>query len=123
MKCEVCGADAAVHVAEVHVAGGQVERHLCSACALRMGLPVSAGMADAASRLRGLAQFIRANNRMPQPGELLQLGGAGDMAATPPGTPEFEEQVHYLELAADFMERHGRPPTDEELPDPFYRRP
>jgi hypothetical protein len=120
MKCELCGADAAVHIAEVDVARTQVQRHLCWACAQRMGLPVSAELADAASRLRGMAQFMKANNRMPSPGELRQLGGAGEkMPATPPGTPEFEEQVRYLESVADFMEQHGRPPTDEEFPDPF----
>jgi hypothetical protein len=123
MKCEVCGADAAVHIAEADLAGVQVERHLCPACAQRMGLPVSAGLADAVSRLRGLAQFCRGNNRMTSPGELRQLGGVGEMPATPPGTPEFEEQVRFLESVANFMEQHGRHPTDEELPDPFYRRP
>jgi hypothetical protein len=75
--------------------------------------------ADVVPRLRRLVAFIKGHNRMPSAAELAALGGAGDMSGVQPGTPAFGEQVHYLEALADFIELHGRLPTELELPDPF----
>ena len=84
-----------------------------------MGLPASADITDAVHRVRKLLAFIKANNRMPTQEEFKLLRGAGGMSSPAPGAKEFQEQVSYLEALANFLERHGRPPTEEELPDPF----
>ncbi len=88
-------------------------------CAQRMELPANAGITDAVHRLRRLLAFIKANNRMPSQEELTLLGGAGCMSLSAPGAKEFQEQVSYLEALANYLEQHGRTPTEEELPDPF----
>ena len=57
---------------------------------------------------------------MPNASELEQLGGVGDMSSIDPGSSQFAEQVRFLETLADFIDKHGRFPREDELPpDPF----
>jgi hypothetical protein len=122
MKCEICGEDATVHVTEVHDDRDPVQRRLCDRHALEAGLPMPTAEQSATemvAKLRSLATFIRTNNRMSRPDEMAQQGAAGDLTETLPGTADFDRQVTYLEDFATFIEQNGRPPTDQEMPDPF----
>jgi hypothetical protein len=124
MKCEICGAEASVHVTDVYVTEAHSdntrgERQLCLTCAQQVGLPVSTDFTHYAQKIRKLAAFIKTNNRMPSTEELRLFGGAGTMPLSEPGTSDFQEQLNYLESQANFLEQHKRFPTEEELPDPF----
>lgn len=121
MRCDVCGAEAAVCVTELEITSGQkATRQLCAAHAQELGYAaLPSDHRDLVWRLRRLVAFIRTHNRMPSGVELASLGGAGDLSGTRPGTPAFAAQLAYLEALADFIEREGRMPTDEELPDPL----
>ena len=123
MDCDVCGASATVHVTELDAdTGEKTGRHLCEVHAQEAGYAVPSG-AEAVMQLvpqiRKLTAFIKANKRMPSPAELEQLGGFGHISSAKPGTKEFNNQLAYFEALADFIEAHGRPPTENELPDPF----
>jgi hypothetical protein len=56
---------------------------------------------------------------MPSPMELEQWGGAGNLSGAQPGAPQFEARLSYLEALADFIEKQGRLPSEQELPVPF----
>jgi hypothetical protein len=79
MKCEMCGSRAVVHTNTVCVVQdappARKQRHLCEACA-REGMPRLVPLLAAAlvTRLRELVQFIKANNRLPSPGEPVPCG-------------------------------------------------
>ena len=128
MKCDICGAeDPSVHTIDVHIDGSRAEesslqRCVCEACARKAGMEFPSAEQQALAivpKFRRLAAFIRSNNRMPNPQELRNLGAAGDLSDTLPGTPEFDRQLRFLEECADFIEENRRLPTEQEMPDPF----
>ena len=122
MKCEICGAETTIHTTELQDDGRSVERHLCREHAVKAGLPVPTETQSAVAlvpKLRSLVAFIRTNSRMPTRDEMAQFNAVGDLSEAEPGTPEFDQQVAYLEDFASFIETNGRYPTEQELPDPF----
>ena len=122
MKCEICGEETTIHITEVYDDDNSVERHLCHEHAIEAGMPVPSAEQSAivdAPKLRSLATFIRANDRMPRPDEMARFGAFGDLTETLPGTADFDRQVTYLEDFATFIEQNRRYPTEQEMPDPF----
>jgi hypothetical protein len=120
MKCDLCDAEASVSATDCFLDDDHhISQNLCIGCANQRGMNIDTSIAEKVQKIRNLVEFIHANNRMPSPNELRLLGGAGNMSSTAPGTKEYLEQVHYLEMSLDFIEQHKRWPTEQELPDPF----
>lgn len=122
MKCQICGAVATVHTAELQADGTSLDRHLCEVHAREAGMAILTTAQSALAmvpKLRSLETFIRSENRVPTPDEMPQFSAFGDLTQTLPDTVDFDCQVQYLEDFADFLERNRRFPTEDELPDPF----
>ena len=123
MKCEICGTPATVHICELDEAGGTCNRSLCAAHAqehLNFPVPSEAEFAQGhLATTRRLIAFIKSHDRMPTAEEMKQLNCSGDLSTISRGSPEYDKQLQYLERLADFIEREGRLPTKDELPDAF----
>jgi hypothetical protein len=63
---------------------------------------------------------MKEHRRMPAEGELPLIGALGQKVSVDRGCDDIEAQLQFLEHVAEFIEREGRFPSDDEMPaDPF----
>ncbi len=79
----------------------------------------SAAVRRVLHNFRRLIEFVKQNNRWPRTEEQRQLGVSGDFPRCVADS-ELAKQLAYFELVAEFMEKNGEFPREDELPpDPF----
>ncbi len=121
MKCEICGANTTVHITELQTDGTVIARHLCAVHAHEANPPpTKQSLREMVSALRCIATFSRSNKRMPTSDEMLHFGIAGDLSQAPP--EDLDRMLKYTEDLADFIEKNGRFPTKQELPNAWLTR-
>lgn len=121
MKCEMCDSPATVHITDLSADEDSAVRSLCEAHAREAGLLIPSAEESRKAVLRQiklLADFLRTERRMPSSDELMPMGGSTGPAQADT-EDKIDEYVAYLDSVVAFVERNGRFPTDEELPDPF----